>query len=432
MSAIVEDISSTKKRLKIEISADVIDREYQTSLNKVRQSAKIPGFRPGHAPIPLIERKFGNDIKSDIIDRLVPQYYTKAMKEAALVPVTMPNFESAVELKKSEPLSFSLTVEVRPSITGLKYEGLKVDDPEVSVEEREIEETLDGLREERAVYEAVDREAGDQDLLVIDFEKLDPSGEGETSSGTDRILNLGGKVTPPAVVEALVGKRKGDVAELSVPAFDESGAETGDKETPVRVTIKEIKEKKLPGVDDEFAKDFGHASLDELKAHVRERLLAAKKGSVAREQKRKLLDAILDSHDFDVPESLLESELEHLSVNEQLSAKQAGDLGAEVEKPQANALSGEERADRLRPKAMRNVKASILLEMIAEKEEVTVSEEEMRERILLLSRSLKATPEAVMNLFITRDGSLENLRNSLREEKVMDVVLSKAEVVKGA
>jgi trigger factor len=123
----VEDISTTKKRLKIEIPSAVIREEYNSSLNNVKMKAKIPGFRPGKIPNNLIEKKFGDDIRADIIDRLVPQYYSKALKDADLVPVTMPTLEDTLEIKKDQPLAFSLTVEVRPKISDLTYTELKVE-----------------------------------------------------------------------------------------------------------------------------------------------------------------------------------------------------------------------------------------------------------------------------------------------------------------
>jgi trigger factor len=162
---------------------------------------------------------------------------------------------------------------------------------------------------------------------------------------------------------------------------------------------------------------------------VQEGILKSKKEKAAGTQKEKLLETLLKNYEFDLPESLLDSELEMLVVNERLSKKKAKDLAgpAEAGKPEDDAALTEE----LRPKAINNVKARILLDMIAEKEDVSVSEDEMKTRIGLLARHFQTTPENVINLFVTKDGSLENLKRTLRDEKVMDVVLSKAEVVKG-
>ncbi len=431
MAIAVEDISSTKKRVKIEIPADTIEQEYRESVDKMRQRAKIPGFRPGKAPMNLIEKRFGADIKTDIVDRLVPHYYSKAMKEAGLVPVTMPKFETEVELKMHEPLSFTLTVEVRPNIADLNYAGLKVDDVEVKVEDKEIEDTIGGLQEGRAMYEVVDREIREDDLIVIDYVKFDPTGEKELSSAKDQVMNLGNKIAPQGILEELLGKKKGDIVEIALPSVEggevREDAAAGDR---LKITVKEVKEKSLPAVDDELAKDFGHESLEALRERVKEGLVKAKKDKAAGQQKEELLETLLKAYEFDIPESLLDRELESLVVNEKLSRKKSKEL---VDSPEAATLEDDARlTEELRPKAVKNVKTAILLDMIAEKENISASDEELRTRIGLLARHFQTTPENVINLFVTKDGSLENLRRTIRDEKVMDLVLAKADVVKGA
>jgi trigger factor len=175
-------------------------------------------------------------------------------------------------------------------------------------------------------------------------------------------------------------------------------------------------------MDNEFAKDFGHESLDVLKEKIREGILAAKQQNAGKQQKSKIVETLVDSHAFDVPESLIDAELQHLITNERQSEQGA------VADEKADA----ERAEKLRPKAMRNVKATIILDEIAESEKIAVSEAEVKDRISLIAKQLQATPDAVVNLFMTRDGSLDNLRHNIREEKVLEFLLSKAEITKGA
>jgi trigger factor len=431
LTAAVEDITSTKKRLKIEIPADTVEKEYRESVDKMRQRAKVPGFRPGKVPVNLIEKRFGDEIKTDIVDRLVPQYYSKALRDAELVPVTLPKFESEVELKRNEPLSFTLTVEVRPAIAGLNYTGLKVDDLEVEVEDKEIEDTIKGLQDGRAMYEVVDREIREDDLIVIDYVKLDPTGEKELSSAKDQVMNLGNKIAPKGILEELLGKGKGDVVEIVLPSVEGGEVKEGEAAgNRLKITVKEVKEKSLPAIDDELAKDFGHENLESLRERVREGLLKAKKDKAAGQQKEKLLETLLQTYEFDIPESLLDRELESLVVNEKVSRKKSKELvdSQEAGAPEDDAQLTEE----LRPKAVKNVKVTILLDMIAEKENLSASEDELRTRIGILARHFQTTPENVINLFVTKDGSLEGLRRTIRDEKVLDLVLAKAEVVKGA
>ncbi len=433
MITAVEDISTTKKRLKIEIPTDIIEKEYRESLDKVKQRAKIPGFRPGKVPASLIEKKFGGDIKADMIDRLVPRYYSEALKEAALVPVALPQFESSLDVKPNEPLAFVLTVEVRPNITDLNYTGLKVDEIASYVDDKEIEETVGGLREERAVYEVVDREIKGDDLLVIDYVKLDPAGQKELSSGKDQVMNLGNNLAPKGIMDEIVGRKKGDAIEITLPTVEgDEVREDTEKGNRLRITIKEVKEKRLPEIDDEFAKDLGHETLESLREKVREGILRAKKDKAAGMQKEKLLEMLVGSYDFEMPESLLEKEIETLVINEKHSKQRPKDLAAGSDAEKTSHEDDAAIIERLRPRAVRNVKGGIILDHIAEKEGITVSEDELKMRVGLLARHLQTTPEAVINLFVTKDGSLDNLRHTIRDEKVMDLVLSKAEIIKGA
>ncbi len=429
MATLIEDISTTRKRLKIEIPTDIIEKEYSESLDKVRQRSRIPGFRAGKAPLTLIEKKFGNDVKADIIDRLVPQYYSKAMKEAGFVPVTLPQFEGTLDFKRHEPLSFALTVEVRPKVGELNYAGLKVEDIPVDIDEKEIEDTIKGLQEGRAMFEVVEREIREDDLIIIDYVKLDATGEKELSSAKDQVMNLGNNLTPKGILDELLGKKKGDVVEIILPAVEGGEVNEEAQGNRLRITVKELKEKKLPLIDDELAKDFGHDSLDSLRQKVKDGIVKAKKDKAAGEQKAKLLDTLVKAHEFDIPETMLEHELHTLVVNEKHRKQpQGGQAAAGEIVPDDDEKLSEE----LRPKAEHNVKATILLDMIAEKEGVSVTEEELKARISLLARHLQTTPEAVINLFMTKDESLEGLRHSIRDEKVLDLILSKAEITKGA
>ena len=427
MATIVEDISSTKKRLKIEIPADILEKEFTGSLDNVRQRARIPGFRPGKAPISMIEKRFGDDIKSELLEKLIPTYYAEAVKEADLAPVSMPKIETNIDLKRNEPLVFSLTVEVRPKIGDLNYSGITVTGVAASVDDKEVDDTLKGLQNDRAMFEAIDREIREDDLLIIDYVKLDPSGEKEIAAEKDKVINLGNRLTPRGILDSLIGKKKGDIVDVILPEIvGKELKEDSDKGDRLRITIKEVKEKKLPEIDDEFAKDFGNDSLDALKEKIKEGILTAKQENAKKQQKAKIIDTLTEGHAFDVPESLAEAELEHLIKNELHADNSIPQTEAAPEK--ADAVL----AEKLRPKAVKNVKATLILDEIAEKEKIIVSEAEVKDRISLIAKQFQSTPDAIVNLFMTRDGSLENLRHNIREEKVLDFLLTCAEITKGA
>ena len=433
MGTVVEDISTTKKRLQIQIPAEVIENEYKGAIAKLKQQAKVPGFRPGKTPESLIERRFGEDIKADIIDRLVPRSYSEALKEASLVPVTLPDFEGGpLELKRSEPLAFTVTVEVRPEVSGLKYDGMETDQVDVQVEDKEIAETLSGLQEEKAVYEAVDREIRSDDLIVIDYVKRDPTGEKELSSGRDQVMNLGNNLAPAGILDELLGKKKGDVVTIRLP--NTAGGEedqTTDGGDMLEITVKDVKEKHLPSLDDEFAKDLGVESLAALSDRIKEGIMKAKRDKADNEQKGKLLAKLVASYDFEVPESLLEKELETLMVNERLSKDQSRKTGPDQSEP-VDAAEDLMLREKVMPKAIENVKAEILLDIIAEREQISATEAELKTRIAALARQFQTTPENVINLFMTKDGSLDKLMRTIRDEKTLGAILAKADSRQGA
>jgi len=301
-----------------------------------------------------------------------------------------------------------------------------VNDIAASVDDKEVDDTLRGLQNDKAMFEAVDREIREDDLLIIDYVKLDPGGEKEIASEKNQVMNLGNKFTPRGILDSLIGRKKGDIVEVALPEVaGKELKEDSDKGDKLRITIKEIKEKKLPEIDNEFAKDFGNDSLDALKEKIKEGILAAKQENAKKQQKAKIIDTLIEVNAFDVPDSLAEAELNHLINNERQNDNSAHQ--AETAPEKADAVL----AEKLRPRALKNVKATIILDEIAEKEKIIVSEAEVKDRISLIARQFQATPDAIVNLFMTRDGSLENLRHNIREEKVLDFLLSGAEITKG-
>ncbi len=415
----VEAINPTKKRLKIEIPSDAIEKEIQNSLEKLRQRTKIPGFRPGKAPINLIEKRFGRDVESEVLEKVIPEFYTKALKEAELKPVARPVFEERLDFKRSNPLSMTLTVEVRPEIDNLNYEGIKVKDIHVDVDEADVENTLKSLQEEKATLEVSEKEVGIDDLVNFDFVDYDIIGGEKTPDAKEQILKIGNELLPKDLYEKLIGKRKGEEVKFTTTLPEDfESKEIAGRTVEIRVVITEVKEKKLPAIDDEFAKDLGADNLNALKEKVREGILRVKKEQTAKAQKAELIEKLVESHNFEVPETLLEMEMSSL-VTEARMARQ------ESEEDDESLLS------EMKHRALRNVKASILLDVIGDKEGVTVTEDEVKNRIIFMAQRLSATPEAIINLYVSRDGSLEGLRNSIREDKVMDILLSKAVLEKG-
>jgi len=418
----VEDLTPTKKRIKIEIPSDIIEKEIRDSLERLRQQTNIPGFRLGRAPMNLIERRFGKKVEAEVLERVIPEFYREALKEANITPITLPVPDERFDFKRKNPISLSLTVEVMPEIENLNYSELKVKDIPVAVEETEVEEALKRLQEDKAIYETAEKEIGRDDLVTFDYIDCEIVGEEITPALKEQILKMGNEILPMDIEEKLTGKNKGETVELT-NTFDENYRvkELAGKTVKIRVTIKEVKRKILPVVDDEFAKDLGSDNLSELREKIKENIHRAKKEHAVKIQKAEILDTLIEYHDFEVPETLLANEVQALLMRSRIYK-----VPESEEKKEDNEVPPE-----IKQEALRNIKASIIINAIGEKEGVTVTEEEMKDRIQLIAERLSTKPEAVMKFYAAKDGSLGGLRQSIYEDKVLDLLFSKAIIEKG-
>ncbi len=408
----VEDLSTTKKRLKIEIPSEAIEKKIKSSLEKARQKAKIPGFRPGKTPMNIIEKHFGKSAEAEALEEVIPEFYDRALKEAAIVPVTRPEIEGGVNFERNNPLSLSFTLEIRPKIENLRYEGIKTKDIPVIVSDEDVDNALKRLQEGKATYEIADKEIETGDLLTIDYEmKYD----NQTTTAKDQVFVVGFTGLPKEISESLTGKKAGDIVEVEAQfPQDFHATAIAGKKVLIKNTVKAVKKKTLPAIDAELAKDLGFENLDALKAGAKEGIEKAEKEQTQKIQKNAILESLTSSHNFDIPESMLERELTAMVHALKKSDKDEAAL-----------------RDELKPDAIKNVRAMILLSIIGEKEGVNVTDEELKEKILDLSQQLAMTPESLIKVYAQRDGSLEGLRNNIYEQKVLDLLLSRAAIEKG-
>lgn len=411
----VEDINPTKKRLRIEIPSEAIEKKIKNSLEKARQKAKIPGFRPGKTPMNIIEKHFGKGAEAEALEEVIPEFYDRALKEAAIVPVTRPEIEGGVNFERNNPLSLSFTLEIRPNIENLRYEGIKTKDIPVIVSDEDVDNALKRLQEGKATYEIADKAIETGDLLTIDYEmKYDD----QTTTAKDQVFMVGFTGLPKEISESLTGKKAGDIVEVEAQFPQDFHAKAiAGKKVLIKNTVKAVKKKILPAIDAELAKDLGFENLDALKAGAKEGIEKAKKEQTQKIQKNAILESLTSSHNFDIPESMLERELTAM-VHEAKTLKKSDKDEAALR-------------DELKPDAIKNVRAMILLSIIGEKEGVNVTDEELKEKILELSQQLSMTPESLIKIYAQRDGSLEGLRNNMHEQKVLDLLLSRAAIEKG-
>jgi trigger factor len=432
-----ETSSSTKREIQVEIPAADVARETETLIQKYQKLARIPGFRTGHAPASVIKQRFAEGIKSDVVEALVPRYFRKEADKLGLMPVSQPQVTD-LHVHDGEPLRFKASFEVMPTIRVEDYKELRADKPDVSVTDEEVEQSLKGLQEQRATFTSIEGSPlGDGDFAQVSLDgkpkdaeggpatKPDSTKPGLTKPGPagsnpvhmdDILVEIGGKGTMPEFTENLRGASAGDERTFDVPyPQDFSDHRLAGKTFVYTVKVKAIKQKSLPELNDQFAKELGEfADLGDVRKRIREGMEAEKKNTAEREAKDKLVAELVKRNDFEVPESLVEHQID-IRLDRGLRALAAQGMKTEdMKKMDLNRLRAGQR-----DQAVQEVKAALLLEKIAEEEKLEVSDAEIDREVEALAEQSKQTPEAIRSR-LTRDGALDRIRNRIRNEKTLD------------
>jgi trigger factor len=413
----IEEITPTTKKLKINIPPDVIEAEIASAYNKLRASVRIPGFRPGKVPQAILEKRFSKNVEAQVIEKIVPEFYSKALKEANLEPVSYPDINGEMELKPNQPLSFTVTVEVKPDVRELHYEGIVLKKKTFSVEEEEVERALKSLQESKAVYTVSEDEIREGDMVVINYETWVDGQLHQELSQKDYPLIHGTDTAPKEFSNALLGKKKGETVEVKLN-FDNAhpNKTIAGKEVLFKILITEIKKKNIPSLDDEFAKSFNCKNVEELRNKIRDDITERKKNQINSEYKKELIENLINNHNFEVPASMVSRELEFLILEAKQDALKKGEA----------IKSDEELRKEYELTARDNVKGAIILEAISKKENIKVTNDEINEAIDEIALRTNLKPEEVKKFYITKEGSMDSLKNKLFAEKVLNHLLEKA------
>ncbi len=424
MKVTVEDISPVKKKLHIQVLPDAIDRELKKAVVDVAKTAKIPGFRPGKAPKNVVEKHYQMEIQSEVINRLISESYLQALNENGLIAIDMPNITNISPFERGTPLNFTALVEVRPRIDLGSYEGIEVKEPSVDVTDEEVMKTMDRLREMYARLEVVEGQALDAThTAIIDFEGFREGAAIAGAKAKDYTLVLGTGSLIPGFEEQLIGMNKGETREITV-AFpgDYNNKDLAGKDGRFTVTLKEVKKKVLPELNDDFAKDIGdHKTVDELKARIREDLDVRKKNEAAAAQREEVMNKLVDAHTFDVPEGMVEKELMGMARSQAMRAARQGMDLKNFDIAQFRLTN--------RDLAVKRVKGLLLLDLIADRENIEVTDDEVNAALAAAARSAGQKMEEVRKYYDSQEGGLDSLKISLIHEKTLSHLLSKAKKV---
>jgi trigger factor len=417
-----ETKDSCKRELQVEVPAEVVARETESLIQRYQKLARLPGFRRGHVPSTLIRQRFAEDIKTDIVENLVPRYFREEAEKQGLHPVSQPRITD-LHIHEGEPLRFKASFEVLPEIEVTGYKELRVDKPDTSVSEQEVEDALKNLQEQQASYTPVEgRALADGDFAQVSFNGV-PKEPGSKPVNVDEVMvEIGGANTMAEFNENLRGASAGEERTFDVTyAKDFNEERLAGKTFTYTVKVHGIKQKHLPERNDEFAKQVGEfASLEVLTKKVREHLEEDKKRSAEREGKEKLLDQLVQRHDFEVPEAMVERQVD-VRLDRGLRALVAQGMRPEqVKKMDFDRLRAGQRHT-----ALQEVKASLLLEKIADAENIQVDEQEVEKEVEAIALQAKQPVESV-RARLTRDGALDRIRNRLRSEKTLDFLYNQS------
>ncbi|MBF6567912.1 MAG: trigger factor [Candidatus Binataceae bacterium] len=423
MNINLENTSALRRKLTVELEPVEIKRELDRAYGELRRGVQMKGFRPGRAPRWLLERFFGDQVRSDVIQRLVKEYTDKALEEQNLKPMVSPEIITE-ETDLTKAIRFSAVFDVRPDLVVRDYEGLKVPRGKVEVADEELEKTLERMRERFGTLKKVeDRKLVESGDFVLT--ELDGRVEGKSLPGLkteDRLL----QVTPGALAhgldEVLTGAETGTqvVRTRSYPE-DYAEKEIAGKSVEWRVTPKEIFRRELPTIDDEFAKDQGYESLEDLRGKIRDQMLEQARREADNRVRNGLLDLIIERNPFELPESLIDREQRALE-SELAATLEASGMAHEEAHARAHENAGE-----LRNRAEKRARTALLVDAIGNQENVEVTDEEVAERIARAVRESGRDRDRVAQ-FYGDENNRVMLRDSLRREKTIDLAMTRAQI----
>lgn len=421
MKVEVKELEPCRRALEIEIPPELVAKGFDQFYAELTRKAKVPGFRPGKAPRNVLEMRYQREARDEVLQRLISESYVEAMKARSLIPVDLPEI-SDVKFERDLPLSFKATVDIRPDINLGNYIGLKAIKKKAEVNSSEVEGSLTELQEANAQYVAVEgRPVQMGDYVAVDLEGFVKDISIDKRNGLWLAVDKGSYLA--GVPEGLVGLKQGEEKDIGVVLpGDFAKKEFAGKEATFKVRIKEIKEKRLPPLDDELATSFGEfKGLDELREAIEKDLLARKEIEGRRDMESQILDQLIKNSPFEVPGSLLERQTERLVREEKVRLLYRG-----VKKEDINSQESSLK-EKLRRNALRQVKIAFILGEIADREKIEVGEEEINRRIAEIAERSKQELEEVRSYLEEKD-LLDNLRNELKTQKTLEFLVEKSEI----
>jgi trigger factor len=414
-----EELSPVQKTIEVEIPAALLSREADRVTNEFGRHAKVPGFRPGKIPASVVRTRFAKEIQEEVVSRVLGQSFREAVKEKGLEPVGEPHLEHLDPFIEGAPMKFKARFEVKPLIELGEYRGLEVEDPKIEVTETDVDAMIERMRDQASAYRIeTERGLDDGDFAVIDIASSGEGVEAKTDSGH---FKMGEESPLMELHDALRGKKAGDTASFDKEYGEDANQENWRGKTVHHdVTLKEIRVQEKPDVNDEFAQSVGGwETVAQMRETIEADIRKHREVEAQRHKRNQIGEKLLDGQHFDVPETLVEEELGK-SLNNY--ARYLASQGVNLEQAE---IDWRKIGEEFRPEAIKRVKRSLILEAIAKKEALEVSDVEVDAEIRRAAREQEREFADVKH-HLKHEGGYEALRASMAQDKALELVLGES------
>ena len=428
MSLQVEKMEKNMAKLTIEVSAEDLDKAMEKAYQKQKNRITIPGFRKGKAPRKMIERMYGKGVfMEDAVNALVPEHYSKALEECDLEIVSQPEF-SVTQMEPGKALIFTADVATKPEVTLGEYKGVEVPKADIAVTDEEVDAEVKKEQEKNSRTITVeDRAAAKDDIVTIDFEGFVDGDAFEGGKGTDYPLTLGSNTFIPGFEDQLIGANTGDHVEVNVTFPEEYQAkELAGKAAVFQCDVKKIEAKELPELDDDFAKDVSEFdTLAEYRENVKKTLTEKKEKEAETAKENAAIDKAIENAQMDIPELMIQTQCRQMMDD---FGRRMQSQGLSMEQYfQFTGMTADKMMEDMKPQALKRIQTRLVLEKIAEVEDIQITEEETDAEIAKMAEAYKMEADKIKE--ILGDEQLEQLKKDLAVQKAVTVVAETAKEV---
>lgn len=425
MKVTVSESDTWRRTLEIEVPDEDVRRRFETAYKNYSKSLNLPGFRKGKIPVNLVKKRFGKAIQGEVLQEVIQEYYREASRSEGLTPVSEATIDN-VNYEEGEPLTFTASVDVKPEIVVQNYRGLKTTRPVFEVADADIEEQLQRVREQNATEQEVDRPAESGDVVVADLQELDENGLPIIGrKQEERPFHIGGSNANHDLDNQLVGISTGETRQIRLTHAegDEHESQAGGaqhqagREIRMMFSAREIRERTLPELDDEFARDQGQfESLEEFRTQIRTDLQAQADFASRRYLEGHIVDELIRKNAFDLPETMIENALDTL-VENQKKEHEGHDHEIDEEAIRRESREG----------TIRGLKRHLLLEAIQKQEDLVVESADVDRQLDVMSRRYNTEREQLRQI-LKRSDQIERIESNLLTEKTFDLLIEHAKI----